>query len=282
MKKVYSEPGFTVERWARLARRKAALAAKEGIEVTWRATLTDEESLREIEELLRPFPARVDFPSSFFFREQIALAEARGEDYIVVHSVRDADSWVKSVSETIYARVEAASQEPLMALFQLTGAITVAFGYPLAAHADFMHRLDMMVPVFGGSFLPGRSIAEMSLQNPENRAEVARRFDEHTEWVKSVVPADRLIIFHPRDGWAPLCTALGVPAPAEPFPRVNSSSDFNKVNRKMRTAPYASVVFTFLLLLLLFSVGLVRGGIAILVLYCTNALIRQHYTIGME
>jgi hypothetical protein len=28
------------------------------------------------------------------------------------------------------------------------------------------------------------------------------------------------------DGWTPLCAALGVPVPDEPFPRVNTREDF--------------------------------------------------------
>jgi hypothetical protein len=40
------------------------------------------------------------------------------------------------------------------------------------------------------------------------------------------VPADRLVEYHPGDGWGPLCDALGVPEPAEPYPHVNTTDDF--------------------------------------------------------
>ena len=29
-----------------------------------------------------------------------------------------------------------------------------------------------------------------------------------------------------RDGWGPLCAALGAPIPSEPFPRVNTKEEF--------------------------------------------------------
>jgi hypothetical protein len=33
-------------------------------------------------------------------------------------------------------------------------------------------------------------------------------------------------MWKPGDGWAPLCKALGVPVPAEPFPHVNTTDEF--------------------------------------------------------
>ena len=32
--------------------------------------------------------------------------------------------------------------------------------------------------------------------------------------------------WHPGDGWGPLCAALGVEIPDEPFPHVNSTEEF--------------------------------------------------------
>jgi hypothetical protein len=44
--------------------------------------------------------------------------------------------------------------------------------------------------------------------------------------VRATAPPDRLLEWHPGDGWAPLCTALGVDIPDEPFPHVNSTAEF--------------------------------------------------------
>ena len=38
------------------------------------------------------------------------------------------------------------------------------------------------------------------------------------------VPADRLLIFDVKQGWAPLCEFLGRPVPAVPFPRGNEGT----------------------------------------------------------
>ena len=56
----------------------------------------------------------------------------------------------------------------------------------------------------------------------------------HDVWVydnlchghRAAVPADRLIDWHPGDGWGPLCDGLGLPVPAEPFPHSNTTDEF--------------------------------------------------------
>ena len=52
--------------------------------------------------------------------------------------------------------------------------------------------------------------------------------------VKREVPADRLLVWDPRDGWEPLCRFLGKPVPDTPYPRTNSKDDF--VNRFRRAS----------------------------------------------
>jgi hypothetical protein len=32
--------------------------------------------------------------------------------------------------------------------------------------------------------------------------------------------------WHPGDGWAPICAALALPVPDEPFPHVNTTAEF--------------------------------------------------------
>lgn len=51
------------------------------------------------------------------------------------------------------------------------------------------------------------------------------------DWVRKVeqtVPNERLLKFHVKDGWEPLCKFLEVPVPDVPFPRVNSAGEFDK------------------------------------------------------
>jgi hypothetical protein len=49
-------------------------------------------------------------------------------------------------------------------------------------------------------------------------------YHQHIQWLKEVVPEDRLVFFNVKDGWGPLCKALAKEVPADiPFPRVNDS-----------------------------------------------------------
>ena len=45
------------------------------------------------------------------------------------------------------------------------------------------------------------------------------------------IPRARLLEWRASDGWEPICRALGVPVPAEPFPHANSTEHFQAVMR---------------------------------------------------
>lgn len=58
-------------------------------------------------------------------------------------------------------------------------------------------------------------------------------YARHIEWLKETVPEDRLVFFDVKDGWEPLCKALGKQVPKDvPFPRINDSEAIQ------RTAEY--------------------------------------------
>ena len=54
-------------------------------------------------------------------------------------------------------------------------------------------------------------------------------YERHNAEVRARVPADRLIDWQPPDGWGPLCAALGVPEPDEPFPVTNTTDEFRQM-----------------------------------------------------
>jgi hypothetical protein len=58
-------------------------------------------------------------------------------------------------------------------------------------------------------------------------------YHQHVAWLKSVVPADRLVFFDVKDGWEPLCRALGENIPDMPFPKINDSDAIDKLAAKM-------------------------------------------------
>jgi hypothetical protein len=61
-----------------------------------------------------------------------------------------------------------------------------------------------------------------------DRAHAVGIYNRHNDTVRQVIPADRLLVFEAANGWEPLCRFLGVPVPAEPYPRINTTEDFQQ------------------------------------------------------
>jgi len=60
----------------------------------------------------------------------------------------------------------------------------------------------------------------------QEEAAAKRAYEAHNAAVRAEVDPARLVDWQPGDGWEPLCAALGVPVPADPFPHVNTTADF--------------------------------------------------------
>jgi hypothetical protein len=55
-------------------------------------------------------------------------------------------------------------------------------------------------------------------------------YENHNAEVRAAASAERFVDWAPGDGWAPLCEALGVPVPEEPFPHLNTRADWHSGN----------------------------------------------------
>ncbi len=138
-------------------------------------------------ELLADFTAIVDWPGGSFWPE----LSAAFPDALVLLSVRPADAWYKSASNTIFNGMGpiAESGDPWMQ------AVLRMF------RERFSDRLD------------------------EADAMTAA-FEAHNAAVRAAIPAERLLVWTPSDGWEPICERLGLPVPSEPFPVTNTTEDF--------------------------------------------------------
>jgi hypothetical protein len=61
-----------------------------------------------------------------------------------------------------------------------------------------------------------------------DREAMMAAYEAHNAAVRSEVPPERLFEYQPGDGWAPLCAALGMPEPDEPFPHTNTRAQFRE------------------------------------------------------
>ncbi|RAK96850.1 sulfotransferase family protein [Aspergillus ibericus CBS 121593] len=58
-------------------------------------------------------------------------------------------------------------------------------------------------------------------------------YHKHIAWLKEIVPEDRLVFVDVKDGWGPLCRALGKEVPKDiPFPRINDSEAINRTAKQ--------------------------------------------------
>ncbi|WP_323801496.1 sulfotransferase family protein [Parasphingorhabdus sp.] len=155
------------------------------------------------ETIFDGYQASVDFPSASYYKELLtAFPDAK-----VVHTVRDADRWYKSASETIYA------------MGQASPAWAQKF-IPFVRKNKEMVNGAVWNRVFHGRF--------------EDEAYAKQVFRDYTKQVKADIPADRLLIFEVKDGWEPLCAFLGKEVPDTDFPHVNDSASFRKMIRNIK------------------------------------------------
>ena len=132
------------------------------------------------------FHSTTDYPACTYWRE---LADFY-PDARVVLTVRDPDSWFDSVSETIFSQKMQGSLAGTPAGEMMHGVIFEAFG-----------------------------------DRVNDRAFMTDWFVRRNQQVIDALPADRLLVFSPKQGWEPICSFLGVPVPGVPFPRVNSRDE---------------------------------------------------------
>lgn len=141
-----------------------------------------------LEKALAGFRSTVDWPGTFFWRDLVD----RHPEAKVLLTVRDPQAWYDSVEKTILRAMAGARERggEIMAM----AAATVWDG------------------TFGGRL--------------GDRDHAVKIFQDHIDCVRETVPAERLLVFQVTEGWEPLCEFLGVPVPAEPFPRTNDAAEF--------------------------------------------------------
>jgi len=152
----------------------------------WHAAVQGESV--EWDTLLDGYRSTVDWPSAYFWLE--LMSEYPHSKVIL--TVRDADDWYRSMSNTILERL-AAERDDLDATDSMANDLILNYVFPDGIE-DKDHVLDV--------------------------------FQKNTQNVCQTVPAGRLLVFDVAEGWAPLCEFLGVDVPVEPFPNRNNTQQF--------------------------------------------------------
>jgi hypothetical protein len=144
------------------------------------------------DKLFAGYQASVDWPSCNFWREQMAAFP----DAKVILTRRDPEKWYASVMNTIWPSSKANAQRA-----EPEAKLTSKMVFGLIWDGIFDGRMD-------------------------DKAYVISQFEAHNQKVIDEVPAEKLLVYEPGQGWEPLCSFLNVPIPEVDYPRVNSTEDF--------------------------------------------------------
>jgi len=151
--------------------------------IIWRKIAAEES--RDWDTAFTGYHAAVDWPSAFYWREL--------SDYYpgakVLLTVRSAESWYESMTQTIFPTISA-----------ITDTSTIA--------VELIRKR-----VFGGMLY--------------DKTHAIALYNKNIADVQSTLAADRLLTYNVGDGWEPLCSFLEVPIPRQAFPHTNSSHEFN-------------------------------------------------------
>jgi hypothetical protein len=111
-------------------------------------------------------------------------------DAIILHSERSSpEAWFKSAIETIFKERPTPPPPPMA---------------------------EMLASMFS-RFTP----------NVRDKDAAIAAYNRHNANVRATAPASRLLLWKPGDGWEPICKALKLPVPSEPFPHSNTTEEFN-------------------------------------------------------
>ncbi len=151
----------------------------------WRSAAQGD--LPEWEEAFAGYNSAVDWPTAYFWRE---LSEYY-PDAKVLLTVRSADSWYESMTNTIFKTLKA-STDP------------ASIGLRMIGEGVFGGRLD-------------------------DRAHAIAVYEKNIADVQAAFTQERLLTYHLGEGWEPLCQFLGEPVPNIPFPRSNPREQFGSM-----------------------------------------------------
>lgn len=140
-------------------------------------------------QLLRDYGGTLDWPSMAYWQDIYQAFP----DALVLLSMRSPEAWWQSISQT------------------------VLLSAPTAATARTAWD-KLVVELFEHHFV-GRH---------PTKSQAIAAYNAHNKAVRLAVPPNKLLEWSPKDGWLPLCRALGQPVPDKSFPHLNASTDYRR------------------------------------------------------
>jgi len=150
-----------------------------------------EGDLSALDDVLAGYVATTDWPASLFWRE---LMEQNPDALVVLSHRGNADTWWKSANRTVWALMRRLGDDDPTGAFHARMRAKAGLGANWGDHAAMKEYYNALY-----------------------------------EEVVATVPAERLVVWQPSDGWEPICAALGVPVPEQDFVHLNSAREFREL-----------------------------------------------------
>ena len=174
--------------------------------------------LDKVGQLIRGYVACTDTPTTAFTEELMTLYP----DAIVICTIRDPDKWWASIA-------------PLVENANLSTLSFILSTVPAMRYFRQFHDV-----------LDDGRYGELYFRKGEPKRPTRATYDRHIEYLKRVVPPEKLFFFDVRDGWEPLCKILEVPVPeGVEFPRLNDAevmASFMKASVKQGIKNWAAYI----------------------------------------
>ena len=158
------------------------------------------------ERTFGPAQSTVDWPSARYYRELMDVYP----DAKVLLSVRDGEAWVRSMRETVWG------------IFHGDSVIHHVSSARAVVDEVWRRYIDLMVRM---TWSEDTGVLAGDTFTDEGLIAVMQRWNDS---VIETVPAERLLVWDPREGWDPLCEFLEASVPAEPLPRLNDTQSFRE------------------------------------------------------
>jgi hypothetical protein len=143
----------------------------------------------EWDELLEGFVASDDWPASMFFAP---LSKVNPDAIVILSTRTSAAEWLQSLEATVLPVARESRK------------------------ADWTGGRDLLT-------LFERFTGTTEWDSPEI---LHAAYNRHNATVRRSIAPERLVDWQAGDGWEPICSALGVAVPDEPFPWVNKREDW--------------------------------------------------------
>ncbi|XP_031564443.1 uncharacterized protein LOC116299866 [Actinia tenebrosa] len=130
-------------------------------------------------------------PCNFFFEE---LMEAFPDAKVILSIRRDENAWIKSFKNHF-----------------------------AVLNNSYLTKMQCLLPTYKNllCILTYALMSTVGTPEPNSSYICRKRYRWHNDRVKSLVPADKLLVYSVEQGWEPLCEFTGQKIPDQPFPHLN-------------------------------------------------------------